>query len=106
MKIIRVMETGNNIHYLYEHAETPNQRALLGYIIRKGYTDDLVLGGAFHLLREIERANAHNVVYRLSVESQYGREIIEYAELAQQGAFNRFTLSAREVRKCIRLMEL
>ena len=106
MKIIRVMETGSNIHYLYEHAKTPNQRALLGYIIRKGYSDDLVFGGAFHLLREIERAKAKNIVYKLSIETPYGRQIIECAELAQQGAFNRFTLSAREVRKCIRLMEL
>lgn len=106
MIIIRVMETGNDIRCLYRQATTPNQRALLGYMVRKGRTDDTILGGALHLLREIERAERKGSVYHLSLETPYAKRIIEWVELAQFGALDRFALSPFEVQKCIRLMNL
>ena len=106
MKIIRVMETASPMRNIYANATTPNQRALLGYIIRKGYTDDYVMLGALHLLREIEKANEKQILYQLCLESPYARDIIELAELAQQGAFRQFALPAREVKRCIYLMNL
>lgn len=106
MKIIRVMETAMPVRTIYTKATTPNQRALLGYIIRKGYTDDYVMLGALHLLREIEKANERKVLYQLCPETHNAKYIIECCELAQQGAFDRFTMPAREIRKCIKLMEL
>lgn len=106
MKIIRVMETGNDIRCLYRQATTPNQRALLGYMVRKGRTDDTILGGALHLLREIEAAERNRVVYHLSIETPYARRIIEWVELTQFGALDRFALSKHEVMKCVNLMRL
>ena len=106
MKIIRVMETGNDIRCLYRQATTPNQRALLGYMVRKGKTDSTILGGALHLLKEIEMAERNNMVYRLSIETPYARDMIEWVELTQFGALNRFALSPLEVQKCIHLMML
>lgn len=106
MKIIRVMETASPMRNIYANVTTPNQRALLGYIIRKGYTDDYVMLGALHLLREIEKANAKQILYQLYLESPYARDIIELAELAQQGAFRQFALPTREIKRCIYLMNL
>jgi hypothetical protein len=106
MITIKVMETGYDIRTLYRQATTPNQRALLGYIVRKGYTEDYVALGALHLLREIEQANKRKILYQLSPETPNADWIIECCELAQQGAFNKFALSPAEVRKCIRLMRL
>ena len=106
MITIRVMETAMPIRTIYHNATTPNQRALLGYIIRKGYTEDYVALGALHLLGEIEKANKNKVLYQLSLESPYAEYIIECCELAQNGAFNDFALSPMEVKKCIRLMRL
>lgn len=106
MKIIRVMETATPIERIYRQANTPNQRALLGYIIRKGYTDDYVLLGALHLLREIERANESKMLYQLLLDGINAQYIVDFCELAQQGAFNPFAMSATEIRKCIKLMEL
>lgn len=106
MKIIRVMETAAPIRNIYRHVETQTQRELLGYIIRKGYTDDYVMLGALHLLREIERAKANKILYQLCLESPYANEIIELTELAQQRAFRQFALPAREVKRCIYLMSL
>ena len=106
MKIIRVMETAIPTRIIYSKATTPNQRALLGYIIRKGYTEDYVALGAFHLLREIESANRNRILYQLSMESPNAEWIVECCELAQQGAFDKFALSPMEIQKCIRLMEV
>lgn len=106
MKIIKVMETAIPMKVIYHNATTPNQRALLGYIIRKGYTDDYVLLGALHLLREIEKANERKILYQLCSESPNAKWIIEACELAQQGAFDSYAIPVREIRKNIRLMEL
>lgn len=106
MKIIRVMETGSDIRCLYRQATTPNQRALVGYMVRKGKTDDTILGGALHLLREIEAAERNRTVYHLRIETPEARRIIEWVELAQLGALDRFALPAREIKRCIYLMSL
>lgn len=106
MKIIRVMETASSMRNIYANATTPNQRALLGYIIRRGRTDDYVLLGALHLLREIEKANEKQILYQLYLDSPYARDIVEIVELAQQGAFRQFTLPTREIKRCIYLLSL
>ena len=104
MKVIHVMETATSVRTLYAQVRTPNQRALLGYIIRKGFTDDYVMLGALALLREIEKANSRQLVYQLCLESTHAKEIINLAELAQQGAYNQFKLSKADIKKCIRLL--
>ena len=106
MKIIHVMETTYHPKTFYTMASTPNQRALLGYMVRKGKMDSTILGGALHLLREVECAEHDGSVYHLCLETPYAKRIIEWVELAQFGALNRFALSPREIQKCVRLMNL
>ena len=106
MKIIRVMETAIPIQTIYTQAKTKSQRALLGYIVKKGFTDDYIAIGAFHLLREVENANKSKLLYQLCMDEPNAEHIVQCCELAQQGAFRRFAISAREIRKCVRLMKL
>ena len=105
MKIIRVTEYGCPIDNLYKDVKTSKQRALLGYIIRKGFTDDYVILGALRLLKEVEKADKEKYLYQLSMESPYAREIIEYCELARQGGFKKFALSSYEVRRNRKLLK-
>lgn len=105
MKIIKVTEYGCPVDCLYENITTPTQRALLGYIVRKGFTDDYIILGALRLLREIEKADKEKTLYQLSFESQHAAEIIEYCELTRQGGFKKFAFSSYEVRRNLRLMK-
>lgn len=106
MKIIRVMETAYNPKSFYNNANTLHQRALLGYMVRKGKMDSTILGGALHLLREIERAESNNEIYVIRCETPHAQSIIEWTELAKTGALDKFAFSTMEVRKCIYLMSL
>ena len=105
MKVIKVIEYGCPIDSLYRDVKTSRQRALLGYIVRKGFTDDYVILGALRLLKEVEQADKEKRLYQLSMESPYAREIIEYCELTRQGGFKKFALSSYEVRRNRKLMK-
>lgn len=105
MKIIKVTEYGCPMDCLYKNIKTPTQRALLGYIIRGGYTDDYVVLGALRLLKEIEKADKERHLYQLHMDSPYAEEIIEYCEITRQGGFKKFALSSYEVRRNLRLMK-
>lgn len=106
MKIIRVMETTYHPKTFYTMATTPNQRALLGYMVRKGKMDSTTLGGALYLLKEIEKAELNNEIYVLRCETPYAKDIIEWVELTKMGALDKFAFSTMEIRKCIYLMKL
>lgn len=99
MKIINVTECGYNIKCLYEKANSPARRALMGYMIKTGRSDDLTFGGAFALLEELEGLGKE--VYKLSIgtSSEKAKEIIAIVEVAQAGGFNKFAMSKTEIRK-------
>lgn len=105
MKYIEIIQTGYDIRCLFSEAKTVATRDLLGYMIQTGRTDNLVLGGAFRLLKELEALPAAET-YQLTGEDGAAKEIVAVAEAARAGAFHRFTLSPRELRKINKNLQL
>ena len=83
---------------LYRKANTPSQRALVGYIIKAGMMNDPIFGGAFMVLHAIERCMQNEEIYELynCVESETKKKILHIAQLALDGKFDRFAISEKE----------
>lgn len=106
MKTIKVMATINDIRILYKKANSPAQRALLGYMTKAGVVTDSIFGGAFNLLRSIEWCTEGNVIYSLYPleDSETTKKIIHIAQLALDGEFDAFSIKAREIENIIKCM--
>ena len=96
MKTITVSRLYCDTQNLYNKAETKAQRALLGYMIKGGYSRDAIYGGAFKLLREIERTTG---IYCLDTQepAKITMKIINIAESAMLGMWDDFAFSEREI---------
>lgn len=83
---------------LYRKANTPAQRALVGYMTKAGLTNDSIFGGAFNVLRDIERCMRNEDIYELYnfEDTETKRKIIHIAQLALDGKLDRFAISERE----------
>ncbi len=83
---------------LYRKANTPAQRALVGYMVKAGMACNPIFGGAFKLLRDIERCMDTEEIYELYslVDSETKKKIIHIAQLALDGKLDRFAISERE----------
>ena len=103
MKIIKVMETVYDIKTLYKEASTQAQRALVGYMLKTGKTNDVILGGAFTLVKDVERCKGklYKLITRTAAEENE-KQIISIAETAMAGGFNQFALSKREIRRTLK----
>lgn len=99
MKTIKVMPTTYNIKSLYRNAISCEQRELLGYMIKTGRTDNSILGGAFHLLGELDKISKTETYAFSWEEENDATDIISIAEAARARAFKKFGISKREVRK-------
>ena len=77
---------------LYKRANTDSQRALAGYIIQSGKTNNKVLGGAFHVLCKIENCNDTGEIYELYnlLSADEKRKIIGVAQDAIDGKFDKY----------------
>ena len=106
MKTIKIIATMNDIRIMYKKANTPAQRALLGYMVKTGVVTDTIFGGAFNLLHSIEWCMEGNVIYRLypleDVEAT--KKIIHVAQLALDGEFDSFSIKAKEIDNIMRCM--
>lgn len=97
MRIVKA----NRLYYepetLYKKANTKNQRALLGYMAKGGFIRDPIYGGAFRLLREIEK---HAGIYIVQTEEKpnIAMEIIKIAESTMLGMWDDFAFSEREIK--------
>lgn len=89
---------------LYRKANTPAQRALVGYITKAGLINDAIFGGAFNVLKGIEKCMGNEEIYELYsvVDSETKRKILYIVQLALDGKFDRFTISEREKNDIIR----
>lgn len=89
---------------IYKKANTPAQRALIGYIIKSGKTSDPIFGGALALLHSIEHCNKNGEIYRLYpiVDRETEKKIIHVAQLAMDGKLNKFTINERERQEIIK----
>ena len=96
--IIKIYDTICDPVILYRKANTPNQRALVGYITKAGCTQDPTFGGAFNVLRGIERCMYSEEIYELCscVDDEMKKKILHIVQLALDGKFDRFAISERE----------
>ena len=101
---IKIYDTIFDPIILYRKANTPAQRALVGYITKAGYANDAIFGGAFKLLRDIERCVNNEEIYELysCVDNETKKKIIYITQLAMDGKFDRFTISERERNEILR----
>lgn len=103
---IKIIDTTFETLTLYRKANTPEQKALAGYIIKAGETCSPILGGAFKVLRDIQHCMDVNEIYRLYslVDSTTEKEIIHIAQMALDGQFNRFAITERERQATIKAL--
>lgn len=106
MKTIKVFTVVYDIRTLYKKAKTSAQRALIGYMTKAGVTTDSIFGGAFNVLRGIERCMDCEEIYSLYPleDTKTTKKILHVAQLALDGEFDSFSLSAREIDNIIRYM--
>lgn len=94
MKIIKINLQCPDVRELYEKADTKEQRALLGLMVKTGRTKDAVYCAAFNLLCDIQ---AHNGIYVLSadpnMDSSVANDICLIAEAAMNGVYRKYTMS-------------
>lgn len=95
---IKIYDTVYEPMTLYRKANTPNQRALVGYMTKAGMMNDPIFGGAFKVLKDIERCMNNEEIYKLysCVDAETEKRIIHVAQLALDGKFDRFAISERE----------
>lgn len=95
---IKIYETIHEPITLYRKANTPAQLALVGYIMTAGFVNDPILGGAFNVLKGIERCNSNDEIYELYslVDNETKKKILYVVQLALDGKFDRFAITDRE----------
>lgn len=106
MKTIKVIATTIDVPTLYKKANTPAQRALLGYMVKAGLVTDPIFCGAFNVLRSIEWCMDGDEIYRLYPieDSVTVNKIIDIAQSALDGCLDSFAFSEREIDKIIKYM--
>lgn len=97
MKSIKIEETVYDIKSMYRKANTIAERSLLGFMIKAGYTNDSIFGGAFHVLHAVESCKG---LYRLlpycnSKENE--KKIIYIVEKALDGEWNDLAISQKDI---------
>ena len=104
MKIIKLYDTIYDIRSLYRKANTPAQRALVGYIIKAGLTQDPIFGGAFHLLCSVERCMGNNDIYTIQsyVDTETERKISYVAQAALDGQFDSFAMRKADMETIVK----
>ena len=98
-KIIKLYDTVYEIRALYRKANTPSQRALVGYITKAGLTQDAIFGGAFKLLCDVERCMDNREIYTIQsyVEREMASKISHIAQLALDGHFDDFAYRKADI---------
>jgi len=106
MKTIKIYDVICDTSTLYSKASTDALQALAGYIIKSGKANDAIFGGAFALLRSIERCNAVGEIYKLypMVDEETEKKIIHVAQLALDGKFDKFSISETECKRILRYL--
>lgn len=91
---------------LYKRANTEAQRSLAGYIIKSGKVNDPILGGAFHVLCQIEHCNEEGEIYELYnlLSSQEKRKVLDYTQRAMDREFYKFMFSETERKNMIKYL--
>ena len=97
---ITVMPKCNDLTVMYKRAKTQEQRALLGYIVKYGFTSNSILGGAFNLLCDIQNSKGiYNLIPYADID--VADRIVIIAENAILGEFNKYAFSKKEIAKIL-----
>lgn len=98
MKSIKVCETYYEPISLYRKVNTQSksQMALLGYMRTDGYLRDPVYGGAFRLLRAMEKYAGINIPI---IKTKTDQEIVDIAEKAMLGRWDEFAITESDVKR-------
>ena len=106
MATIKICDVVYDTTTLYKKANTDAQRALLGYIIKAGKVHDTVFGGAFALLKNIERCNSTGEIYKLYsvVDDATEKKIIHVAQMAMDGKFDKFAINETERNRTLKYL--
>lgn len=106
MKIIKLYDILYDVKTLYRKANTPAQRALVGYIVKAGLTNDSIFGGAFKLLCDVERCMNNEEIYMIHnyTEDVTEKKISHVAQLALDGKFNDFAIRKADIDSIIKAL--
>ena len=106
MKVITVSARTWDIKSMYQEAKTPARRALAGYIIKAGKTNDPIYGAAFTMLRGLEVCNGTQHIYDIDFKcsNEDKTQIIRIVEATRSGSLNSFSLSRREINHILSLL--
>lgn len=103
---IKVIETIVDVRFLYKEAVSPNQKALVGYMIKSGNTLNPIFGGAFNILRGIEKANRTHQIYNLYyiTDNETAKKIIYIAQMAMDKKFEGFAFTDKEYKEIPKML--
>lgn len=106
MTTIKIYDVTYDALTLYRKANTDAQRALVGYIIKSGRVNDTIFGGAFALLRNIERCNYNGEIYKLysMVDQETERKIVHVTQMALDGKLDKFAINETERTRTIKCL--
>lgn len=107
MKTIKTMEIIIDPLTMYKQTKTPAQRALAGYIMKSGNAYDSIFGGAFHLLRQVERYMELKEIYYIMPCSgaESIKQIVHIAQSAIDGDLDQFAMTEKEIANTIKYLQ-
>ena len=99
--IIEIHEVYWNTLSLFQkvNVRSLSQRALLGYMFKKGYTNNPIYGGAFSLLRDFESYVGIPLCSQKTKSDEVAMRIHDIADKAKLGYYDRFALSIDFIRE-------
>ena len=102
MKNIQITEGAWCLKSLYQAANTPATRALVGYMLKTCKAENVIYGGALYLLKDIEACKGNIYYLELCTNANDAKKIIHIAEKSLEGKYKHFALSKREIRKTLK----
>lgn len=108
MKAIDVVKTKPNMRMMYRLANTQSQRALVGYIAKKGMTHNPIFGAAFNMLHNIELCMNKSMIYAINPleDIKTMNKIVGVVQSALDGKYDMFAFSQKEVNNIILCLEM
>ena len=102
MKRIKVMETVYDLKSMYRLADELSERALLGYIIKAGLTDDTIFGGAFAVLLAVNRCDGLYKLLPYCDTKENEKKILHIVECAMRGEWDDLAISKKDANRIVR----
>lgn len=102
MKRIKVMETKYDLKSMYRLADELSERALLGFMVKAGLTDDTIFGGAFAVLLAVNRCDGLYKLLPFCDNKENEKKIIHIVECAMNGEWDDLAISRKDATRIVR----